>query len=219
MSPDKRNRGRQSNPFPPKRQKGSRPLKTRILIVGEGQKTEPNYFRALREEPAVQDRFAITIKGAHGFDQEAVMKETIKFKGADDYDEVWCVLDVEGPSKADNLAAACTLAAEHRIKLFLSNPSIEVWFLLHLVKQARPYLDGGAAEAELNRHWRQHFNRDYAKSDREIYRRLRDLLPTGVQNARWVLETHHQGTASKDCNSSTEIYRLILILMPHLNPH
>ena len=55
--------------------------------MGEGQETEPNYFRGLRDEPIVREGYAITIKGAHGFSQDAVVKETIKHKGRNDYDE------------------------------------------------------------------------------------------------------------------------------------
>ncbi len=211
---EKANRERGSKPFSLKRQAGNRPIKMRILIVGEGQQTEPNYFRYLKEEHVVRERYAITVKGAHGISQDAVVKETIEFKRRGDYDEVWCILDVEGPSKADNLTAAYELADKNNISLWLSNPSIEVWFLLHLVKQGRPYLDGDSAEKELKKHWSAHFRQDYNKADDGIYMRLRKFIGSAVANAEWVLETHHQATSSRACNSSTDLYRLISRLMP-----
>jgi len=200
--------------FPPRRTSANRPEKVRILIVGEGQETEPNYFRGLRDEPIVRERYAITVKGAHGFSQDAVVKETIKHKARGDYDEVWCIVDVEGPSKAENLSLACNLATKHNIILWLSNPCIEVWFLLHLVRQARRYNDGSAVEAALQKHWAKRFGNDYQKSDDNIYRKLRPLLLTAIEHAQWVLEKHHKADSSRDCNSSTDLYRAILRLMP-----
>ncbi len=216
MSPpsDKARKGNGSSPFPPRRPHGNRPVKTRILIVGEGQETEPNYFRGLRDEPSVKERFAITVKGAHGFSQDAVVKETIKYRDRGDYDEVWCIIDVEGTSKTEHLTAACELAADNKITMWLSNPSIEVWFLLHLVKQARPYADGDAAEQELQKHWSKHFSHDYQKSDDSIYFTLRPLLATAIENAQWVLEKHHRAASSRNCNASTDLYRAVLRLMP-----
>lgn len=202
--------------FPPQRARQHRPLKTRILIVGEGQKTEPEYFRKLRDEPAVREHFAITVKGGHGISQERVVEEAIAHKRnrSESYDEVWCVLDVEGPSKAESLKIACELAVKNQIILWLSNPCMEVWFLLHLVKQARPYNDGDAAKAELQRHWQSHFKRDYEKNDANVYDRLRPHMDTAVENARWVLEVHHECDKSIECNSSTDLHRLVRLLMP-----
>ena len=64
MSPpsNKANKGYEASGFPPKRISDNRPVKTRILIVGEGQQTEPNYFRGLKEEPAVREKFTITVE-------------------------------------------------------------------------------------------------------------------------------------------------------------
>ena len=213
--PPRTNTGKGGRNTPFQRRQDNRPFKARILIVGEGQKTEPNYFRALALEPEVTASFTLIVKKGHGFSQDSVVKEAIDHKNKGEYDEVWCVIDVEGPAKAENLAAAIALADKHNITLWLSNPSIEVWFLLHLAKQERPYLNGDAAETELNRHWRTHFNREYAKGDETIYLRLRQYMNTALTNAQWVLEQHHQNGQCSQSNSSTEIYRLIRRLLPN----
>lgn len=205
--------------FVPQRSSRHRNTKIRILIVGEGQQTEPNYFRKLRDEPVVKARFAITVKGGHGFSQDLVVEEAIEHKRkaerrSEAYDEVWCVIDVEGPSKAESLARACDLARTNGITLWLSNPSFEVWFLLHFVKQARPYNDGDAVIAELQKPWQAQFKREYEKNDESVYDRLRQFMSVAVENAQWVLEKHHQSTTCIGYNSSTELYKLVLRLMP-----
>lgn len=88
-----------------------RPEMTTILIVGEGEKTERNYFQGLKGVKAVLARFKVTVKKGHGRSPEDVVKEAIDHKkGAkhrgQEYDAVWCVLDVEGPNKRDSLDKA-----------------------------------------------------------------------------------------------------------------
>jgi len=58
-----------------RRRPGFRREKTRVLIVCEGRETEPNYFRGLRDEPAVRDRFVLEIrKGRGGSPTNAIQK-------------------------------------------------------------------------------------------------------------------------------------------------
>lgn len=198
-----------------KRESRGRPEKTTVLIVGEGQETEPNYFRGLRDEPDVRSKFAVTVKKGHGFSPEAVVEEALKHKGRaeerrQEYDEVWCVLDVEGPEKRDSLNKAAALAEENDINLCLSNPCFEIWLLSHFARRGRSYRDCAAVIVELSKHWQDHCNCEYRKNDEQIYVRICDLTSTAIANAQWVRETHHTGTASvADANSSTEVYLLV----------
>jgi hypothetical protein len=207
------------------RESRGRPEKTKILIVGEGQQTEPNYFRGLRRDPSVSPRFAITVKPGPGYSAEAVVKEAMRRKKDAEskgeweaFEEVWCVLDVEGPDKRDSLDAAVALARREGISLCLSNPSFEVWFLSHFVRQARSYNDCGAVMADLNKHWQELCGRDYQKNDDQMYGRLRHLTGNAIANARWVRENHHGGTDMADANSSTEVYLLVRRLLEGAAP-
>lgn len=199
----------------PRRTSRGRPIRRTILIVGEGQETEPNYFRELAKEDEVKRRFAVTIKKGPGISPERVIEETIKHKQRADnrgesYDEVWCVLDVEGPTKRESLDKAAITAQDHSIKLCLSNPAFEVWLLSHFERKARAYDDCDAVIVQLNKHWRKHYKQDYQKNDGRVYLRVSPLTQTAIGNAQWVRENHHkdkQNTA--DCNSSTEVYRLV----------
>lgn len=203
----------------PKRTSQGRSERTTILIVGEGQETEPNYFHGLKKEEVVSAKFAVKVRKGHGRSAEDVVNEVIDYKkGArardQEYDEVWCVLDVEGPSKRDSLNRAVTLAEKNGITLCLSNPCFEIWLLSHFVKQARSYNDCDAVIVELNKHWRDHWNQDYRKNDEHVYERVSALTQTGLENAEWVRKTHHAGKRdTADANSSTEVYRLVRRLL------
>ena len=187
-----------------------RPVKTRVLIVGEG-KTERNYFDALKREDAVSARFAVTVKGAGGFDAEYGVRRAIveRDRLTTEFDEVWCVLDTERPRKRASLKKAIRLAGKEGIRLCLSNPCFEVWVLAHFERTARHFADCSAVVRVVARRWKKQFGQDYRKSD-DLYGRLVDLLSAAVANARWVRETHHKGESdTADCNSSTDVYRLV----------
>jgi len=198
-----------------RRVSAKRPLKRTVLIVGEGRETEPNYFYGLKLEDAVAARSAVTVKRGPGFSPEQVVQKAIQLRDTAKrhgkvFDEVWCVLDVEGIEKRESLNNARDLAREAGITLCLSNPCFEVWFLAHFVKKARAYNDCDDVVSHLNKHWQKHFRQDYEKSDEAVYRRLRDWTEEAVENARWVREIHHQGIPdTAKCNSSTEVYRLV----------
>lgn len=204
-----------SRPGAPSRRSVGRPVKTTILIVGEGQETEPNYFGELKREDAVTAKFAVTVKKGRGFSPEHVVKEAINHKNraesrVEDYDEVWCVLDVEGPNKRESLDNAVTMAVRNGITLCLSNPCFEIWLLAHFERKARAYEDCGAVIVQLNKHWQKHYSLDYEKNDDRIYERVADRTQKAIDNARWVRENHHECKANTaDCNSSTEVYRLV----------
>jgi hypothetical protein len=48
------------------------------------------------------------------------------------HDQIWCVFDRD---EHPNFASAVDLAAHHGIRLAMSNPCIELWFLLHFEDQ------------------------------------------------------------------------------------
>ena len=146
---------------------------------------------------------------------EMVVEEAIKFKKqaterSEEYDEVWCVMDTEGPEKRESLARALRVAREHDIKVCLSSPAFEVWLLLHFERSAGFCLDGRAVIVKLNKHWVKNFFMEYDKADDRLYHRIADSTSTAIANAQWVREIHHREKPDMvDCNPSTEVYRLV----------
>jgi len=206
---------RKRSPHLPIRRRQTRPVKTKVLIVGQGRKTEPNYFRGLVREDPVTRRFAVTVKKGRGMSPEAAVEQAITLQlqarsREETYDEVWCVLDVEGPANRPSLDNAAEVAAENTIILCLSNPCFEIWLLAHFERRARAFKDCDAVIARLSTHWRGRSQQDYQKNDERVYDRVSELTAAAIANAQWVRETHHRGkTDVADCNSATGVYLLV----------
>lgn len=199
----------------PQRQRQPRFRRRTILLYCEGRDTEPIYLRGLCQEQAIRDRFHVTIReggggAAHSIVREAKQERDRQKRRGENYEEVWCVLDVEDMTRAESLNEAVQLAEREKIRLFLSNPSFEVWLIAHFECIARAFLNSAAAEKYLEQtHWRKEFGTAYDKSDESLYTKLSSRRDTATANAQWVLEQHHQRKTSRGCNSSTEIYRLV----------
>ena len=109
------------------RRQAFREPRLRLLLVCGGERTEPTYFRGLKRHvrnPAVEIR--VKSKGR-------APKELVEYArfiapiGADEFDEVWCVVDRD----EFDLEAAVACAADLDVRLAVSNPCFELWLLLH----------------------------------------------------------------------------------------
>ncbi len=125
----------------PKKRRGNRNArepKQCILIVCEGEKTEPNYFKALKKSLRVHLLATVEIDGKGcGSAPSSVVAKAIELKGKRkieaksspvvvEYDHVWCVMDVEAPQAHNTLSAAIDRAKRHRLSVILSNPCFEL---------------------------------------------------------------------------------------------
>lgn len=132
-------------------------------------------------------------------------------------DKVVCVLDTESLQDAqarDDLAAARSEADANGISLDLSNPAFEVWFLAHFLRTSRQFNDCDAVIVKLDKKWTAEFRQPYDKSDRDVYGRLASRTQAAIKNARAVAEQDHGDKSDiADCNSSTEVYRLVEYLI------
>jgi hypothetical protein len=189
--------------------------KTRILIVCEGKETEPNYFRGLRDEEVVRQNFSVVVQKGKGSSCVAVVEQAIAelekaANRGENFDEVWCVFDVEQAGQREQVNKARTLASQHQIQVALSNPSFEVWLLAHFVRTKKFFADCDKVIAELNKYWRSEFKRDYEKNDEQLYTRLADRTRTAIANARKVREQDWASPSDiVDCNSATDVYLLV----------
>lgn len=198
----------------PKRKTPPRPRRHSLLIQCEGQKTEPNYLDELCKACGVRRRMDAQVKRGKGQNagvtvEAAIAEGSRRRLGERIYDDVWCVLDVEHAAHEAKLNEATALARKHNIRLFLSNPSFEVWLIAHFERVTRDFADGGAAEAYLNAHWRKHIGGDYEKGDPRLYVKLADRVNAASDNAQWVLETFHNDSPCRTSNASTEVYQLV----------
>ncbi len=215
----RRRLGPESRAGVPRRVSSRRAAKQRILVVGDGAQTEPNYFRRLRDEQVVRDRYAVVVRGAKARTPHNAVKTALNEIEKDRqrgqrFDRVWCVLDVETAGENPGLEDAIALARQHRIDVALSNPSFEVWLLAHFERTSASFRGCQEVIARLNKHWRIVSKADYQKNDDRIYQRIACRTQTAVSNARQVREydfRHENDT--RNCNSSTEVYQLVQFLL------
>jgi hypothetical protein len=194
-------------------QKGLKLRKT-ILIVTEGEKTEPDYFRGLRDKIKGITDFNIVVKSANRKCCQGVIDFAISVKDKDPYDEVWCVLDVENQENHKAIIKAISLADKNKINLCLSNPSFEIWFLAHFTRTSRSFLHADDVIEELNKHWKNELKSSYSKTSSDHHQKLQDKKLTAIKNAKEVYEKDHKNKQRHEKNSSTEVYQLIEKLSP-----
>jgi hypothetical protein len=141
----------------PRRTVAARPSRRELLVFAEGELTEEDYLKYWHRR--FRGRVNVEIHEFHGTPL-ALVERAAEAKAKDEkverrrlgraHDEVWCVFDVdEHPRLEDALA----LATASGVKLAISNPCIELWFLLHFADQTA-YIDSRAAQKEAKVHLR-----------------------------------------------------------------
>ncbi|MDR0866233.1 MAG: RloB family protein [Candidatus Symbiothrix sp.] len=105
----------------------SKPLlaeKPTILIVCEGENTEPSYFKQFRLSSA-------TIKPVgEGYNTLSLVNRAIQLKKEGSYDQVWCVFDKDDFSDV-NFNNAIQIATVNGLEAAYSNQAFEYWVILH----------------------------------------------------------------------------------------
>lgn len=111
---------------------GSRPLRRRVLVFTEGTNTEPQYINALKRTDLVKrnSHVSIAVSPEHGSPMNLVQAALRTQKG-NEYDDIWCLFDVEAPVPHGDLVRALELAKRKNLNVALSNPCFELWLYLH----------------------------------------------------------------------------------------
>ncbi len=182
------------------RKMGNRKPIPTFLIVCEGEKTEPNYFKCF----PVSTRPKIEIVGA-GCETIAVVKEALKLKKDKNFDNIWCVFDRD-PSRdktAQRFNSALQLAEKENIKVAYSNECFELWYLLHFhfYNTPIPRKDYGEMLTKL-------MLSGYAKNSDHMYTLLEDKQPQAIKHARKLLASYDPHNPESD-NPATTVHLLV----------
>ncbi len=100
---------------------------------------------------------------------------------------------------------AIEYAQNRNIQIALSNPCIELWFLLHF-KQQRSNISRSEALEQIQKHIK-----DYEKKGK-VFTFLEDKLPRAIKHAKQLNEMHERdGTPLLCCNSnpSSQVFELV----------
>ena len=113
-----------------KRKEKTKEIRVYFLIVCEGEKTEPNYFKSFKTNVK---SFIYTIDTlGEGSNTRDLVRRTIRARNnsSQEYDSVWAVFDRDS-FNPNNFNGAIQLAESNNIKVGWSNEAFELWYLLH----------------------------------------------------------------------------------------
>jgi len=181
-----------------------------ILIVCEGEKTEPNYFHWYREK-CKQD-INVEIFG-EGKNTASLVRETINIRNRIQreekiiFDQVWCVFDKDS-FMDDIYNSAFELCRNSKITPAYSNECFEIWYLLHF-----NFYNAGMSRIDvydkLDKLLQTRYGIRYQKNLTSMYALIDCYQSEAIKRAEKLIsicenkfEVHHQ-------NPSTNVHKLV----------
>jgi len=194
----------QSNPY---RRHVPRYSIKKVLIVCEGEKTEPNYFKAFQTS---RELIRVEVLGLRmntdSLDQYAIqLKKDAEMK-KESYAEVWCVFDRDSFPE-HNFNRAIQIAKNNQIKSVYSNESFEIWYILHFNFHQTAW-DRNLYKKELTKL----LGFKYKKNDPKMYAKLKDKQPIAIKHAKQLLENYGVNHNPESDNPCTTVHILIEFL-------
>jgi hypothetical protein len=194
-----------------RRKVNSRNPRERILIVCEGEKTEPNYFRSF---PVDKEVVEVDIYG-EGMNTDRLIEEVISMQEEAKrngliYNQVWCVLD-RNSFPPQNFNRAIQLAESNKIRVAYSNEAFEIWYLLHF-----HYFVDAASRSQYKGRLSNLLNLPYKKNSETMYAELLTKQPTAIKNATKLLNEYSPIKPEAN-NPSTTVHLLVQELNSRIN--
>ena len=198
-----------------KRRKATRAPYAKVLIVREGEKTEPHYFNGLKDHYKLNSaNVEVCADGSSdplGIYNFATTRYRQEKSAGDPFDKVYCVFDKY--NHASFSQALCAIRDANPRNTFVAIPSIpcfEFWLLLHYKYTTRPFMSSSGASAcdqvlaELRT-----FLHGYAKGNGNMFRMLFIRLEQAKKNAaRAAKAAADSGTD----NPTTKLHELVAFL-------
>lgn len=166
------------------------------MIVCEGAKTEPNYFKSFRVPKVI-----IEIQGL-GENPKKLVQSANDLKSQDDYDQVWCVFDRDDWTKED-FNKAISSAENYGFEVAYSNEAFELWYVLHF-----EFLNTGIPRSDYIKKLTSLLSKKYQKNSNSIYEDLIEKQNTAIKNAKKLLEQYEPSQPEQN-NPSTTVHLLV----------
>lgn len=190
---------------------------SKVLIVCEGEKTEPNYFEELKDYYALSS-VNVKIDGSCGSDPVSVVEYGKKLYrkekvSGDAFDKVYCVFDKDTHSNYDKAMNAIRTANPKDTYIAINSvPCFEYWLLLHFTFTTQPFRalpNNSACNQVLIQLTSNVEMVKYSKGQHGIFEKLINLLDQAKVNANLSLQT-----AEAVCtdNPTTRVHELITFL-------
>lgn len=185
-----------------------------VLIVCEGGKTEPNYFKELRDAFKLSTaNIRITGEECGSAPSSVVDYALAEYRKEKKYNRVFCVIDKDRhPTYKESLDRIrnARLGNGDTIEAITSVPCFEIWLLLHFIYTTKSFGSTGASGSicasvikELKKKGR---IPHYEKGSKNIFPALLEKLPDALINAV-RLEKHGKDVGSE--NPSTNMHKLV----------
>ncbi|RLA52373.1 MAG: RloB domain-containing protein [Gammaproteobacteria bacterium] len=184
----------------------------RILIVCEGEKTEPTYFEDLKDHYSLNSA-NVEVTGECGSGPHCVFQFAVqKFQGSvsegNTFDRVYCVIDRDAHDSYDSVLQEIS-SMEPRETFFAASsvPCFEYWLLLHFEHRAAPYapLPGRSVGNQVERDLKKYMP-EYRKSCRGVFAQLLGQLE---QAKAFAARTLAQAERAETDNPSTKVHVLV----------
>ncbi|MBQ6319051.1 MAG: RloB domain-containing protein [Lachnospiraceae bacterium] len=195
-----------------KRGTSKRKLKPVYLIIAEGKnKTEVLYLSHFQDQ---EKNYSIRfVKAGHKTDADSLYNALVdKWEELDlsekKGDRGFVILDIDNdPLKAQKVLALAQSNTNTAVSFVVSNPTFEVWFLLHFKYTTKQYKDGNAVIKELRR-----YLPNYEKN-RDCFEDCKDETKEAVKNSIMLAEYYADCEwPSIECNPRTDVGVLIACL-------
>jgi hypothetical protein len=118
-----------------------------VLILTNGERTERDYFSAIRIRGLARAENILIVKSQRGspFD---IVRSAAAMRDSSEYDNAWAVCDVD----EYDVQAAINLSSTADVNLALSQPCFEVWLILHKTASCPRFNNAKQASATLRKY-------------------------------------------------------------------
>jgi len=216
-----------------RKSKKNREYKNSILIICEGEKTEPNYFNSFQVSNVEVKTIGL------GMNTTSLVEEAIiKWKELEAenrcYEHLWCVFDRDEFLQEKYNQAFETIISEEKklnkrfkrsvgreIKIFIaySNQAFELWYLLHY-----DFIESACHRSQYQRMLSDRMGKEYKKNDAKMYQTLQELSQStndrkgqnfAIRNAK-NLRSSRVSSGEHNQNPSTSVDKLVVELNGYL---
>jgi len=173
----------------------------KILIVCEGVKTEPEYFKKFPVPKDVAEVHGLGMDPLRLVQQARKLAHEYRQRTGYSYGQVWCVFDRD-EFPLERFRQALQLAAESKFEVAYSNPAFEIWYLLHFGFSDRP-MTRRACCSSLSAH----LGCPYEKNQ-SWYSQLLSAQEQAIEHAAKLLARYDSPDPARN-NPSTTVHLLV----------
>lgn len=194
--------------------------KPSILIVCEGENTEPSYFNQFRITSAIVKSVG------EGYNTISLVNRALALSQQGNYDQVWCVFDKDD-FKDNDFNSAIQIAVANNFGVAYSNQSFEYWLILHFNDHQGGGMHRDCYNDKINEHLKPFnvtFNSNGTKLIEEDFFELLDGIDEKTSRKRAELAiyraernyNHFDHTNPAKEESSTTVFKLVRELLKYV---